>query len=725
VVLLAVAYPFVGGAIASRMAIARIAARTGLPVEIARARASLSSVSLFGIKIGDAAQPLVAIERVVVPFGAIWGSGRIDVFEPRLVVQGGFEALKKLRAELSRKKDVAQEPSQAPRRLPSVRFERGTVRIETGKDGRHLFIREVSGEVEPGKMAALTMSGVAGELGDRENPAGSGFGAESLRVTVALSGLRPASFPELEVVSGYLQAMPNLGLTGISGHMRRRDPDSKAFLVDLRGSYGGSHETLWRAEGNIVPDKDLSSTTGDIRLRAEKFSLARIANVLPPVIQDPAETSVDAELDVSAANGKIRITGGLGVAGLNIFHPGLGADKVVGMNLSTELKATVIPATHTVEIESLEGRIGKLRGQLQGSVQLGPEPFSFDDGKQLPFTPKIDLVFDVPRVTCANLLGSFPPAILPTLQGFALAGDFATHLETHIDFHNLKALELKGKVGIDGCKVLTAPEHVAALVDPQAIVTQEVEIPPSWDDTTNTPEVLMFAIGPDNEDFVPYEKIPVHMINAVLTTEDSRFFHHEGFATSEFKTALKRNLASGHFRLGASSITMQTVKNLLLSHEKTLSRKLQELFLVWYVEQILSKERILELYLNAIEFGPRLYGLGPAARHYFGKAATELSVSEAVFLGSLLPSPKRRYAHYCKGEISDKWQKHLKRVLVRMRERDRLTDEELAPALEDMPVFDLTERIMSEKDCLAWIARIVDRGNEPAAAGEEPGSTGL
>jgi membrane peptidoglycan carboxypeptidase len=94
---------------------------------------------------------------------------------------------------------------------------------------------------------------------------------------------------------------------------------------------------------------------------------------------------------------------------------------------------------------------------------------------------------------------------------------------------------------------------------------------------------------------------------------------------------------------------MQMVKNVLLAHEKTLSRKLQELFLVWYLEQLLPKQRILEIYFNAIEFGPRLYGIGPAARHYFGKSASDLGPLEAAFFSSILPSPKRRYVQYCAG----------------------------------------------------------------------------
>ena len=136
-----------------------------------------------------------------------------------------------------------------------------------------------------------------------------------------------------------------------------------------------------------------------------------------------------------------------------------------------------------------------------------------------------------------------------------------------------------------------------------------------------------------------------------MTTEDNGFFKHHGWVSSEFKSALRRNLERGGFRLGASSITMQMVKNVLLTKEKTLSRKLQELFLVWYLEQELPKERILELYFNAIEFGPRIYGIGAATRHYFGKKPSELTPLEAAFFSSILPSPKRRYVQYCHGAL--------------------------------------------------------------------------
>ena len=217
---------------------------------------------------------------------------------------------------------------------------------------------------------------------------------------------------------------------------------------------------------------------------------------------------------------------------------------------------------------------------------------------------------------------------------------------------------------------------------------------------------MTFAIGPDNLDFVPYDKISPYLTAAVLTTEDSGFFKHHGWVSSEFKTALKRNIAGGGFRLGASSITMQMVKNVLLGREKTLSRKFQELFLVWYVEQFLSKERILELYFNVIEYGPRLYGIGPAARHYFGKNASELTPLEAAFLASILPSPKRRYVQYCHGSLTGPWDKYVRRILGKMHERGRLNDDEYAAALASTLVFDRAEMNIGEKQCTDWVRKI-------------------
>jgi membrane peptidoglycan carboxypeptidase len=147
----------------------------------------------------------------------------------------------------------------------------------------------------------------------------------------------------------------------------------------------------------------------------------------------------------------------------------------------------------------------------------------------------------------------------------------------------------------------------------------------------------------------------------------------------------------------------------LLSQEKTLSRKLQELFLVWYLEQEIPKERILELYFNAIEFGPRLYGIGRATQHYFGKPPSQLTPLEAAFFSSILPSPKRRYIQYCHGAPLPVWDKYIHRILAKVHERGRITDEEYAAAQPQKLVFAKHEGGLNERQCLDWVKKMTAR----------------
>ena len=142
---------------------------------------------------------------------------------------------------------------------------------------------------------------------------------------------------------------------------------------------------------------------------------------------------------------------------------------------------------------------------------------------------------------------------------------------------------------------------------------------------------------------------------------------------------------------------------MLLTREKTLSRKLQELFLVWYIEQNLSKERILELYFNAVEFGPRIYGIGAAVRHYFGKKPSELTPLEAAWFSSIMPNPKRRYVQYCHGAPVAQWDKYLHRIMAKTHERGRLTDDEYAAYAPQTLTFDRKEATFTEKQCLEWV----------------------
>jgi monofunctional glycosyltransferase len=139
--------------------------------------------------------------------------------------------------------------------------------------------------------------------------------------------------------------------------------------------------------------------------------------------------------------------------------------------------------------------------------------------------------------------------------------------------------------------------------------------------------------------WVPYNRVSPSLKRAVVVAEDTSFFTHHGFATSEIREALDKAVKEFGLPRGASTITQQLAKNLWLSPSRNPIRKAKEAVLTWQLERALSKRRILELYLNVVEFGPGVYGAEAASRHYFRKAATELSDEEAAQLAAALPRP--------------------------------------------------------------------------------------
>jgi len=143
--------------------------------------------------------------------------------------------------------------------------------------------------------------------------------------------------------------------------------------------------------------------------------------------------------------------------------------------------------------------------------------------------------------------------------------------------------------------------------------------------------------------WVQHGAIAPSLKRAVLVGEDINFFSHRGFDYGEIRLAVTKAMEDGAPPRGASTITQQLAKNLWLSPSRSPLRKLEEAILTWQLERTLSKRRILELYLNVVEFGPGVYGAGAASQRYFGKAAADLDESEAAQLAATLPNPSAWY----------------------------------------------------------------------------------
>jgi monofunctional biosynthetic peptidoglycan transglycosylase len=191
-----------------------------------------------------------------------------------------------------------------------------------------------------------------------------------------------------------------------------------------------------------------------------------------------------------------------------------------------------------------------------------------------------------------------------------------------------------------------------------------------------------FVVGPQNRFWTSSENIPPEMKWAVIVAEDARFYKHDGIDVAAIKNAVRYDLEKKSFARGASTITQQVAKNLFLTRDKSISRKIEEIILALRMEQKLTKGRIIELYLNVIELGPMVYGIGHGALFYFDKPASDLTPRECAFLAAMLPGPQVTYNPY----------RHLSRVLKRsdmilrqLRDKGVLSEAEYRLALAEVP----------------------------------------
>jgi monofunctional biosynthetic peptidoglycan transglycosylase len=176
-------------------------------------------------------------------------------------------------------------------------------------------------------------------------------------------------------------------------------------------------------------------------------------------------------------------------------------------------------------------------------------------------------------------------------------------------------------------------------------------------------------VSPASPSFIARADVPPLLVQTLLIGEDAAFFSHHGLDLGELPKALATNWAQGSAIRGASTITQQLAKNLWLSPSRNPLRKVQEAILTWQLERSLSKRRILELYLNVVEFGPGVYGVEAASRRYFSRPAAAITSDEAPELAASLPSPTRWHP----GSTRPGYRRHVESIRRRMEKATFLT----------------------------------------------------
>ncbi len=168
-------------------------------------------------------------------------------------------------------------------------------------------------------------------------------------------------------------------------------------------------------------------------------------------------------------------------------------------------------------------------------------------------------------------------------------------------------------------------------------------------------------------DWVPLDKISKRLRGAIISSEDGKFYNHPGYDIEELQDAINDGVVKKKKKVrGASTITQQLIKNLYFQSDRSVWRKVKEMALTLWIEEHVEKDRILETYLNVIEYGENLYGIKEAAKFYFNKEPARLSARESAFLAMLLPSPKRYAQSFRKKELTSFAQRIIQSVLFKM-----------------------------------------------------------
>lgn len=372
-----------------------------------------------------------------------------------------------------------------------------------------------------------------------------------------------------------------------------------------------------RMRGTIDP--------GDYRI-STSFYAADTNGIRLPYVQQKLDAQVAFDtLHLSLDSKRFRkenltISGRAMVDNLVLNHPKLADEDIHVDESAVDYVLTLGPNLYVVD-SLTEVRVNSARANVYASYQNKTSKI-------------IDLKVKTEEVPANDFFNSLPAGLFENLEGIQAQGLLKYNLNFHVDMDSLEQVVFNSDLDAsDDFKIVKWGN------------TNLQKINGSFSHTVYEygKPVRTFTVGPSNAFYSPINEISPYLRNAILTAEDAGFYSHNGFHEEAFRQAIIKNLKEGEFARGGSTISMQLVKNVFLTRKKTVARKVEEAMIVWLIENLdlVSKNRMFEVYLNIIEWGPNVYGAKDASRFYFGKQPSELNLAESIFLTSIIPSPKR------------------------------------------------------------------------------------
>jgi len=373
-------------------------------------------------------------------------------------------------------------------------------------------------------------------------------------------------------------------------------------------------EAIWHVTGQLNPSKK--------RLYLKLYAEGKPVEL--PVIKkkygltfrfDTLETDLR---QVNMNSGELSVSGGWGAKNLVLKHWRISESDIV------------IPQGHIdAEIKIGENYIGLDKKSEIKIKKLIAHPFG-----KITFKPHqtIALGIEMPELEAQDMFDSFPNGMFDNLEGIRVSGKLKYHLDLYVDLDNPDSVRLSAGMDKKGFRINSWGKTNLA----------KISTPFTYTPYEDGKAMRSIDVSPSNPNFTPINEVSSYLKNAILTAEDPSFFSHKGFVEDAFRASITANLKAKSFKRGGSTISMQLVKNAYLGREKTLVRKIEEILMVWLIENnnVVSKNRMFEVYLNIIEWGRNVYGVGEASRFYFGKHPSQLNLGESIYLASIIPKPK-------------------------------------------------------------------------------------
>jgi hypothetical protein len=336
--------------------------------------------------------------------------------------------------------------------------------------------------------------------------------------------------------------------------------------------------------------------------------------------------------NVNKSSGELHIDGFTSITNFRINHPKIASKDVVIKNARFDYRFLLgadfisVDSSSTVQFNQI-----KFRPYL-----------SYDTEADTLYKLKVT----IPKMKAQDFISSLPDGLFSHFIGMQAEGTFDYTLDFKFNKNKPNQLVFDSNLRKENLKITKYGEANLTKLNGEFVYKAIIK------------EVLQrpILVGSSNPNFTPTDHISPYLKKCVLTTEDPSFFSHRGFINEAFKQSIVKNIKTKKFSRGASTISMQLVKNVFLTREKTVSRKLEEILLVYLLENnhIVNKDRMLEVYFNIIEWGPNVYGIGEASRFYFQKSPSELTFKECLFLARIIPSPRKfMYQFNDQGKLRD------------------------------------------------------------------------